>query len=240
MASITYRPSSKPASRLRPIRSPARPAAADVRAVARPASSAKYTQPECNTADDLASYIRASLSRLESQGWLALPLPPALESLYAALFSASTAYFALPPDAPEKTKCAAPSGVGASDEGFANFLGEKALITIRRAGPVGTPAPLRDAISAACHVTGEVFLQAMHDIAQGLELPALDAFDEMSKEAKGIPERGAPRAASLLRHQGFDKYLVTCLTLSPCLTQVRQDRTRKVPQNTGNLPPKNS
>ncbi|KAJ6477049.1 hypothetical protein C8R45DRAFT_1077072 [Mycena sanguinolenta] len=65
------------------------------------------------------------------------PLPPALESLYAALFSASSAYFALPPDAPEKTKYAAPSGVGASDEGFSDLLGEKALIIIRRAGPAG-------------------------------------------------------------------------------------------------------
>ncbi|KAF7350803.1 hypothetical protein MSAN_01641900 [Mycena sanguinolenta] len=39
----------------------------------------------------------------------------------------------------------------------------------------------------------------MHDISEGLELPELDAFDEMSKEAKGMPERGSPRAASLLR-----------------------------------------
>ncbi|KAJ6497275.1 hypothetical protein C8R45DRAFT_982454 [Mycena sanguinolenta] len=158
-----------------------------------------YAPLECKTADDLASYIRASLPLLASQGWLSLPLPPALESLHAALFSASSAYFALPPDAPEKTKYAAPSGVGASDEGFADLLGEKALITIRRAGPAGTPAPLRDATEAAWHTTGELFLQTMHDIAEGLELPALDAFDEMSKEARGMPERGAPRAASLLR-----------------------------------------
>ncbi|KAF7350806.1 hypothetical protein MSAN_01642200 [Mycena sanguinolenta] len=159
-----------------------------------------YAPPiECKSTEDLAAYIRASLPLLASQGWLSLPLPPALESLYSALFAASSSYFALPPDTPDKTKYAAPSGTGASDEGFADLVGEKALITIRRAGPAGTPAPLRDATEAAWAATGEVFLQAMHDIAEGLELSELDAFDEMSKEAKGMPERGAPRAASLLR-----------------------------------------
>ncbi|KAJ6477056.1 hypothetical protein C8R45DRAFT_1077075 [Mycena sanguinolenta] len=107
------------------------------------------------------------------------------DDLAFALFSASSAYFALPADPPEKTKYAAPSGVGVSDEGFADLLGEKALITIRRTGPAGTPAPLRDATSAAWHATGEVFLSAVRDVAEGLELPGLDAFDEMTWGAEG-------------------------------------------------------
>ncbi|KAF7350805.1 hypothetical protein MSAN_01642100 [Mycena sanguinolenta] len=129
---------------------------------------------------NLAAYMRASLPLFASQGWLSLPLQPALEYHCSTLFSA-TAYFALPPDAPEKTKYAAPSGTGASDEGFADLAGEKALITIRRAGSL---APLPHC--------------AMR-LRRRLELPQLDAFDEMSKEAKGMPERGSPRAASLLR-----------------------------------------
>ncbi|KAJ7266448.1 hypothetical protein B0H12DRAFT_161234 [Mycena haematopus] len=157
-----------------------------------------YTPPPtCQDSSDLAAYIRNSLAVLASQGWLSVPLPPDLESLYATLFAESASFFNLPPDAPAKADYAAPEGTNASDEGFSDIPGEKQLITLRRAGPSGTPRRLHSATTAAWAATGSVFLAAVRDIAASLELPDLAAFDAMSAEAHALPER--TRASSLLR-----------------------------------------
>lgn len=151
--------------------------------------------PACDTAAELATYVRASLPILAARGWLPIPLPADLSARYAALFSASSAFFALPPDAPAKTRCAAPSGAAASDEGFAAIPGEKQLITLRRTARA--PGLLRDAAADAWGVTGELFLHALEGIADTLELADLAVFDEMAAEARGFEE--SKRASSLLR-----------------------------------------
>jgi isopenicillin N synthase-like dioxygenase len=149
----------------------------------------------CEDTNELAAYIRNSLALLASQGWLSIPLPPDLESLYTTLFASSASFFDLPSSAPEKVNFAAPTGKNASDEGFSDIPNEKQLITLRRLS--GTPAPLRPAATAAWDATGQLFMQAIHDIAESLELPDLRVFDDMSSDALGLPE--STRASSLLR-----------------------------------------
>ncbi|KAJ7162844.1 hypothetical protein C8R46DRAFT_1101672 [Mycena filopes] len=151
--------------------------------------------PSCQDTTELAAYVRNSLAVLASQGWLSVPLPPDLESLYAELFAQSASFFELPPDAPAKVDYAAPTGKAASDEGFADIPGEKQLITLRRLS--GTPPPLRKSATEAWDATGQVFLRAMHDIAESLELADESIFDAMAAEAQGFSPR--TRASSLLR-----------------------------------------
>ncbi|KAJ7067079.1 hypothetical protein C8F01DRAFT_1120191 [Mycena amicta] len=132
-------------------------------------------------ASELSHYVRRNLTTLASQGWLSLPLPPDLEQLYSNLLSSSADYFSLPPAASEKTRFAAPTGIAASDEGFADIPEEKQLITD------STP----DSANGAWNATGSLFLETMHNIAESLELEDdLGVFDEMCIEAG---------AASLLR-----------------------------------------
>ncbi|KAJ7162854.1 hypothetical protein C8R46DRAFT_903213 [Mycena filopes] len=151
--------------------------------------------PSCQDTTELAAYVRNSLAVLASQGWLSVPLPPDLESLYAELFAQSASFFELPPDAPAKVDYAAPTGKAASDEGFSDIPGEKQLITLRRLS--GTPPPLRKSATEAWDATGQVFLRAMHDIADSLELEDQGIFDAMAAEAQGFSPR--TRASSLLR-----------------------------------------
>ncbi|KAK7050575.1 hypothetical protein R3P38DRAFT_2865961 [Favolaschia claudopus] len=151
--------------------------------------------PSCKDIDDLAQYIRSSLPILASQGWLSVPLPPDLEAQYASLFSESAAFFDLAPDASEKVDFAAPAGTSASDEGFSDIQGEKQLITLRRVS--GMPPCLQPAATSAWDATGQLFLGTVHDIADSLELPDLEIFDEMSSESLGFPAKS--RASSLLR-----------------------------------------
>ncbi|KAJ7366099.1 hypothetical protein DFH08DRAFT_680337 [Mycena albidolilacea] len=151
--------------------------------------------PSCQDTTELADYVRNSLSILASQGWLSIPLPPDLESLYANLFAESASFFNLPPDAREKLDFAAPTGTNASDEGFSEIQGEKQLITLRRLSR--TPPCLRSAATAAWDATGQLFLRTVHAIAESLELPDQSVFDAMSAEAQGLP--ASARASSLLR-----------------------------------------
>ncbi|KAJ7752572.1 hypothetical protein B0H16DRAFT_1317458 [Mycena metata] len=151
--------------------------------------------PSCQDATELAAYVRNSLAVLASQGWLSVPLPPDLESLYAELFAQSASFFDLPSDAPAKVDYAAPTGKAGSDEGFSDIPGEKQLITLRRVS--GTPPPLRNAATEAWDATGQIFMRAIHDIAGSLELENREIFDAMSAEAQGFSPR--TRASSLLR-----------------------------------------
>ncbi|KAJ7633338.1 hypothetical protein DFH06DRAFT_1222565 [Mycena polygramma] len=158
-------------------------------------SPAEPLYPSCGNAKELATYVQDSLPILASQGWLSVPLPPDLESLYSSLFSDSAAFFTLPSDAPEKVRCAAPTGKNASDEGYSDIPGEKQLITIRRLS--GIPAPLCKSATEAWDATGELFMSAVRGIAESLELDDADVFDAMSCEAHGLPK--SERASSLLR-----------------------------------------
>ncbi|KAF7316758.1 hypothetical protein HMN09_00408900 [Mycena chlorophos] len=164
-----------------------------------PPPAAAYHPPSIpppQTASELSGYIRRNLTTLAAQGWLALPLPPDLEALYSALFDSSAEYFALPADAEEKTRFAAPSGAAASDEGYADIPEEKQLITLRRQS--GMPPTLKETSNIAWNATGKMFLDTVHNIAECLELEGdLGLFDEMSAESNGFAEK--ERAASLLR-----------------------------------------
>ncbi|KAJ6527081.1 hypothetical protein B0H19DRAFT_1196403 [Mycena capillaripes] len=157
--------------------------------------------PSCRDTNELAAYVRNSLSILASQGWLSVPLPPDLESQYTSLFAESASFFDLPPDAPEKVDFAAPTGKDASDEGYSDIPGEKQLITLRRVS--GTPPPLRKAATAAWDATGQLFLRTMRDIAESLELDDLQVFDDMSSDAQGFSQ--SARASSLLRLFRYDR-----------------------------------
>ncbi|KAJ7776879.1 hypothetical protein DFH07DRAFT_798071 [Mycena maculata] len=158
-------------------------------------------------ATELSTFVRNSLVPLASRGWLSVPLPPDLESIYTHLFAQSAAFFALDPDSPDKTKFAAPPGKSASDEGFADIPGEKQLITLRRVS--GMPELLRDAATEAWTATGKLFIDTVRNIAESLELENLDAFDLMSAEADPDPETGGfpqeKRASSLLRLFRYDR-----------------------------------
>ncbi|KAJ7149266.1 hypothetical protein C8R43DRAFT_1007596 [Mycena crocata] len=149
----------------------------------------------CQNATELSAYVRNSLPILASCGYLAIPLPPDLEPIYANLFAESATFFDLPSDAQAKTAHAAPTGKSASDEGFSDIVGEKQLITIRRVS--GTPSQLCPAAKEAWNTTGELFFDTIHAIAESLELPDLGIFDPMSAEAHGLPT--STRASSLLR-----------------------------------------
>ncbi|KAJ6451662.1 hypothetical protein C8R47DRAFT_1169915 [Mycena vitilis] len=158
-------------------------------------SPAEPLYPSCGNAKELATYVHNSLPILASQGWLSVPLPADLESLYTSLFADSAAFFTLPSDAPEKVRCAAPTGKNASDEGYSDISGEKQLITIRRRS--GIPAPLFKSATEAWDGTGELFMSAVRGIAESLELEDAEIFDAMSCEAHGLPK--SERASSLLR-----------------------------------------
>ncbi|KAJ7676928.1 hypothetical protein DFH06DRAFT_1169325 [Mycena polygramma] len=151
--------------------------------------------PSCGNAKELATYVQNSLPILASQGWLSVPLPPDLESLYSSLFANSASFFNLPPDAPEKVRCAAPTGKNASDEGYSDIPGEKQLITIRRLS--GIPDPLCKSATEAWDATGALFLSAVRAVADSLELDDPHVFDGMSCEAHGLPK--SERTSSLLR-----------------------------------------
>ncbi|KAJ7641280.1 hypothetical protein FB45DRAFT_899841 [Roridomyces roridus] len=152
---------------------------------------------------DLSQFIRNNLTALATRGWLSVPLPPELESLYADLFAESAHFFNLPSDSPIKLKHAAPPGKSASDEGFADIPGEKQLITLRRLSGIpdsatseGSAHTLHSATTAAWNATGELFLDTAHTIAESLGLEE-DVFDELSADSKGLP--ASSRASSLLR-----------------------------------------
>ncbi|KAF8205954.1 hypothetical protein K438DRAFT_1817618 [Mycena galopus ATCC 62051] len=195
MATMTYAPPPGPPPGVHTGVQYAPPPGPPPQMYAPPPGPPPQTYPSCRDATDLAAYVRNSLSLLATQGWLSVPLPPDLESLYTTLFAESASFFNLPPDASDKADYGAPKGTNASDEGFSDIKGEKQLITIRRTSR--TPPCLRTATAAAWDATGALFLSAMHDIAEGLELPELDAFDAMSAEARGLPNKA--RAASLMR-----------------------------------------
>ncbi|KAJ7470121.1 hypothetical protein B0H11DRAFT_2041472 [Mycena galericulata] len=171
-------------------------------------------------ATELSSFVRNSLAVLAFRGWLSLPLPPDLESIYATLFTDSAAFFNLPADSPDKLNYAAPSGKDASDEGFAEIPGEKQLITLRRSTRI--PPPLRDTATAAWSATGALFLDAISAIAESLELPDQSAFDGLSSEARGaLPDSG--RAASLLRLFRYDRPPADTPTAKTIVAEAHKD-----------------
>ncbi|KAJ7662267.1 hypothetical protein B0H17DRAFT_1093740 [Mycena rosella] len=159
-----------------------------------PPITAPPQPPPCQNATELSAYVRGNLVILANRGWLAVSLPPDLESVYATLFAESSVFFELPPDAQAKRDFAAPTGKAASDEGFSDIPGEKQLITLR--SELKTPPQLREAAKTAWNETGKLFLETIHDIAESLDRP-LDLFDGMSVEATNFSEKD--RAASLLR-----------------------------------------
>ncbi|KAJ7119700.1 hypothetical protein C8R44DRAFT_672596 [Mycena epipterygia] len=155
--------------------------------------------PSCQNVTELSDFIRNSLTALATRGWLSIPLPPDLEPIYDRLFHKSASFFDLPSDDPDKIAFAAPTGKGASDEGFSDIPGEKQLITLRRVGDgtrYGTPKQLQQAATEAWDATGRLFLDTIAGIAESLELE-LDVFNAISSEAEGFSP--TQRASSLLR-----------------------------------------
>ncbi len=140
---------------------------------------------------------------LPHQGWSTIIQHPSLPTTFRleltsrALFEASAAFFALPPESKQEFKT-----IHGSEEGWSHIPGEKEMLTLRCLER--TPAALRAAAEAFWAEAGGLLKEILGRIAESLGLSA-DALTVFM--GPGV-ELGTEKTATMLRlfrYEGCDK-----------------------------------
>ena len=143
-----------------------------------------------------------ALQFLAAEGYLPLDLSdqPELLSAYSALFTQSSAFFALPEDDPQKTNFAVESGAAASEEGYSKIPDEKRIVTVK----IGQNCPeiLHARVREVWEVSGSFMKDTMEAIATTLHLDS-KVFAGFVDPCVSLPQED--RTPSLLRMFRYDR-----------------------------------
>ena len=115
----------------------------------------------------MSSPYPIDLELLAHQGWLSLPMDESdpLYSAFADLFQSSAQFFTLPEEEKMRYKIEVQDTSRASEEGYSHVIGEKSLVTLRKAKTTPTEFDLLERAQKAWKASAEV----MRDVTLSIE-----------------------------------------------------------------------